>query len=229
LNSGFFLSFTVFLALNSADFCNKYLRSEPLPEGLISLSTYMKMWALVFLIVTFFLAFFKSERPTFREEDRASCKGNGQTVWSDSMKNPLSASTGTQSPTMFTEGDDSSDDDMRSNNQQEEQEEGRSFHGSKTESEDDDKDITISSVFWQIWKVVSLPNMQTLLIVLLIYKVGFIAADTVAALKLIEKGFKKEDLALFVLIEFPFQILFAVLSGKWASGRAPLSTVGSSC
>lgn len=37
--AGYFLGNVVFLALESADFCNKYLRFTPQPEGIVTLSS----------------------------------------------------------------------------------------------------------------------------------------------------------------------------------------------
>jgi hypothetical protein len=42
----------------------------------------------------------------------------------------------------------------------------------------------------------------------MVAKTGFQANDTVTDLKLIEKGLSREDLALFVLIDFPIQASF---------------------
>ncbi|KAI9226758.1 MAG: acetyl-coenzyme A transporter 1-domain-containing protein [Piptocephalis tieghemiana] len=63
LNTGYFVSFTIFLALNSAEFCNKYLRWDGTEgtEGLFSLGGYMTFWGYVYLVVTGILVFFKSE------------------------------------------------------------------------------------------------------------------------------------------------------------------------
>jgi len=36
--AGYFLGYVVFLALESADFCNKYLRSSPQDEGAVTLA-----------------------------------------------------------------------------------------------------------------------------------------------------------------------------------------------
>ena len=55
LNSGYFLSFTVFLALNSADFANKYFRSVPSDLPFVSLASYLKFWGLAFIAVTAYL------------------------------------------------------------------------------------------------------------------------------------------------------------------------------
>ncbi|KAJ2359445.1 hypothetical protein GGF43_000064 [Coemansia sp. RSA 2618] len=61
INCGFFLSFTVFLALNSAEFSNKYLFSEPRDEGFLQLGPYMAFWALAYVLVTLYLVAFKTE------------------------------------------------------------------------------------------------------------------------------------------------------------------------
>ncbi len=61
LNSGYFLSFTVFLAFNSVEFSNKYFRSTPLDYPLLSLSAYMRFWAVGFIVVTAWLLFFQKE------------------------------------------------------------------------------------------------------------------------------------------------------------------------
>jgi MFS transporter, PAT family, solute carrier family 33 (acetyl-CoA transportor), member 1 len=65
-------------------------------------------------------------------------------------------------------------------------------------------------------------DVQTLMIVLLVSKFGFQANEAVTNLKLLEKGFSKEDLALTVLIDFPFSIFFGYYAAKWSSGPYPL-------
>jgi MFS transporter, PAT family, solute carrier family 33 (acetyl-CoA transportor), member 1 len=61
LNTGYFLSFTVFLAFNSPEFANKYFRTVPLDYGLISLGGYLKFWGWMYLLVTVWLAKYKKE------------------------------------------------------------------------------------------------------------------------------------------------------------------------
>lgn len=63
LNTGYFLSFTVFLAFNSLEFSNAYFRSQefPLDYPLISLSGYLKFWGVGFVVVTSYLAVFQPE------------------------------------------------------------------------------------------------------------------------------------------------------------------------
>ncbi|KAI8082948.1 acetyl-coenzyme A transporter 1-domain-containing protein [Halteromyces radiatus] len=147
LNIGYFMSFTVFLALNSPDFSNKYLRSEPNDiVGVLPLGAYMKFWALMFFLVTGWLLFMKKEA----------------------------------------------------------------------------KDMGIRQVYTTIWKICKLPHMKNFVIVLMTSKIGFICHEAVTSLKLVEKGFSKEDMALSVLLDFPLQIFFGYYAAKWSNGSRPL-------
>lgn len=60
--AGYFLGYVVYMALESKDFCNKYLRNEPQETGLITLSGFMFFWSIVFVITTTFVMIFKSEK-----------------------------------------------------------------------------------------------------------------------------------------------------------------------
>lgn len=53
-------------------------------------------------------------------------------------------------------------------------------------------------------------------------KVGFAANEAATSLKMVDKGFKREDLAVAVLIDFPFQIAGGWLAAKWSRGDRPL-------
>jgi PAT family acetyl-CoA transporter-like MFS transporter 1 len=64
-------------------------------------------------------------------------------------------------------------------------------------------------------------DIQLLIVMHLFAKFGF-AADGVTSLKMIEKGFKREDLAAAVLIDFPFQIIGGWLTASWSRGSRPL-------
>ena len=68
-------------------------------------------------------------------------------------------------------------------------------------------------------------DVQSFLIVHLIAKLGTATSDAVTSLKLLEKGLSKEDLALAVLIDFPFQIIFGYLAASWSNGDRPLKPV----
>jgi hypothetical protein len=64
-------------------------------------------------------------------------------------------------------------------------------------------------------------DVQLLILVHLFAKIGFVAHEA-TSLKLVEKGLKREDLAIAVLIDFPFQILGGWLAAKWSRGDKPL-------
>ena len=62
--AGYFLSYVVFLALESADFCNTYLRpvDAPLPHGLVTFPQFLRFFGIVFLVVTTLVMVGKKER-----------------------------------------------------------------------------------------------------------------------------------------------------------------------
>lgn len=151
LNLGFFMSFTVFIALNGKEFCNKWIFSTPQEVGLIPLNAWVYYWGMFFIFFTLYLI-------------------------------------------MFREGDESS-----------------------LEAHFNPK-----AVYYHMYQVLKLKHMQVLAFLLLVTKIGSAAVESIGALKLIEKGFQKEDLAVFVLIEFPFQILFAIWGGRASKGNSPL-------
>ncbi|XP_062408260.1 acetyl-coenzyme A transporter 1 [Sardina pilchardus] len=59
--AGYFLGNVLFLALESADFCNKYLRYEPQEKGIVTLSDFLFFWGIVFLVSTTLVAILKKE------------------------------------------------------------------------------------------------------------------------------------------------------------------------
>lgn len=149
LTAGQFLSHTVFLALNSKHFANKWFRSQPLDVGLLTLGGYLTFWGWMYLAVTFGLAVLKKEEKT---KDRDS----------------------------------------------------------------------IMDVYKVMGGIMKLKNIQSIIIVHLIAKIGFQANDAVTNLKLLDKGFTQEDLALTVLIDFPFEISLGYYAGKWSEQYTPM-------
>ena len=53
-------------------------------------------------------------------------------------------------------------------------------------------------------------------------KIGWATHEAATSLKMVEKGLGKEDLAVAVLIDFPFQILGGYLAARWSRGEHPL-------
>ena len=144
LTAGQFLSYTVFLALNSPDFANRWFRAAPKDVGVLSLGGYLTFWGWAYLAVTVGLAALKREERT-RNRDG------------------------------------------------------------------------IASVYRSMLGILRIPNIQTIIMVHLIAKLGFQANDAVTNLKLLDKGFSTEDLALTVLIDFPFEISLGYYAGRWSA------------
>ncbi|KAJ7664334.1 acetyl-coenzyme A transporter 1-domain-containing protein [Mycena polygramma] len=145
LNTGYFTSYTVFLALNSEAIAQKW----GVPR--LTLAGYLKFWCIVSYSVSVWLLF-KKER-----------------------KEPVSETK-----------------------------------------------LSIKEVYKQIWTVCSMRHIQALAIMFIFGKIGFAANDAATSLKMVEKGLLREDLAVAVLINFPFQIIGGWLVGTWSRGEYPL-------
>lgn len=70
--AGYFIGFVVFLALESADFCNRYLRSTPQDQGLTTLSGFLYFWSFIYLITTSLVWALKTERRGSVETETAT-------------------------------------------------------------------------------------------------------------------------------------------------------------
>ena len=149
LTAGHFLSYTVFLAFNSPDFANRWFRSSPRPEGVMTLGGYLTFAGWAYLVVTLGLALLKCEDKT---KDRDG----------------------------------------------------------------------ILEVYESMFGILKLKNIQSIIIIHLIAKIGFQANDAVTNLKLIDKGFSQEDMALTVLIDFPFEISLGYYAGRWSTSNPPI-------
>ena len=149
LTAGHFLSYTVFLAFNSPDFANRWFRSSPRPEGVMTLGGYLTFAGWAYLLVTLGLTFLKREEKT---KDRDG----------------------------------------------------------------------ILEVYKSMVGILKLKNIQSIIIIHLIAKIGFQANDAVTNLKLIDKGFSQEDMALTVLIDFPFEISLGYYAGRWSTSNPPI-------
>ena len=80
----------------------------------------------------------------------------------------------------------------------------------------------IAEVYRSMLGVLKLRNIQSIIVVHLIAKIGFQANDAVTNLKLIDKGFSQEDMALTVLIDFPFEIALGYYAGRWSTAYPAL-------
>ena len=178
LNIGYFLSFTIFLSLNSADFTNKYLRSNDLPYGLISLGGYLKFTGIIYLIVTGYVMFCVTEHPGRSHYIKGKLYDRGSSLPSSTKE-----------------------------------------MNSPQYNDDDEEESTksIKFIYGRFFEVLKLPAVQTLVCIHLVSKIAFQCNEAATNLKLLEKGFKREDLAVSVLIDVPFEIIFGYYVAKWSS------------
>ncbi|KAL8876765.1 MAG: hypothetical protein Q9192_008803, partial [Flavoplaca navasiana] len=86
----------------------------------------------------------------------------------------------------------------------------------KREEKTKEKD-SVMEVYRSMIGILKLKNVQSIIIVHLIAKIGFQANDAVTNLKLLDKGFSHEDLALTVLLDFPFEISLGYYAGRWST------------
>lgn len=99
INCGYFSSFTVFLALSSPDFANRYLRSIPVDRGLFSLGLYLTFWGYAYLVVTALLYYVPEDPPHLKQINQAKLMNekakldtvyNHKSSWSGVLKVYLS-------------------------------------------------------------------------------------------------------------------------------------------
>ncbi|EFA74529.1 putative acetyl-CoA transporter [Heterostelium album PN500] len=98
-------------------------------------------------------------------------------------------------------------------------------HDAIEDRSDDVEDISSKmapiQIYKSLWKIITLPHIQTLSILFLTCKIVFQSNDALS-LRLLEKGMKKEDLASFSIIQFPCTLLFSLISSKMIKDK-PLS------
>jgi MFS transporter, PAT family, solute carrier family 33 (acetyl-CoA transportor), member 1 len=66
--AGGFIGYVIFLVLESKDFANKYIFTEPQDVGLVTLSGFLQFWGIVFFVTTILIAIFKKESSEVDEE-----------------------------------------------------------------------------------------------------------------------------------------------------------------
>lgn len=80
---------------------------------------------------------------------------------------------------------------------------------------------TLRFAYLQLWGVTRLPAVWKLTAFLLTSRLGILAAEGAASLKLIDKGVSKEALATLVLLQFPVELVTALAAGRWAARASP--------
>ncbi|KAG0154013.1 hypothetical protein PDIDSM_1392 [Penicillium digitatum] len=85
---------------------------------------------------------------------------------------------------------------------------------------------SIMDVYKSMWSVLKLKNIQTIILIHLVAKIGFQANDGVTSLKLLDKGFGQDNMALVVLIDFPFEIMLGYYAGQWSTNYGAMRLWG---
>ena len=80
----------------------------------------------------------------------------------------------------------------------------------------------ILEVYRSMWSILKLRPILSIIVVHLIAKLGFITNESVTNLKLLDKGFGQANMALVVLIDFPFELGLGYYAGKWSTEFGPL-------
>ena len=92
----------------------------------------------------------------------------------------------------------------------------------RPEPEGVEADLGVGDTYRAMWSVLQKPAVRSLCVVLLTSKVGFAAADALSALKLQERGLKKEGLALMGVLVTPVALLVPAVVAKYTHGDRPL-------
>jgi hypothetical protein len=66
---------------------------------------------------------------------------------------------------------------------------------------------------------VCLPAIWALSLLLVTYRLGVLPAESAASLKLLDKGVAKEALAALVLVQFPVELVSAVIAGRYETRK----------
>jgi hypothetical protein len=196
MNVGYFTSFTVFLALENASFCDSHLRplfGWPLDptRGVVTLSGYVRFWGWFFALATAAIALFKKEgeenaSPPALPDPTTPRGGRGRAA---TTPKKAGAKRGASS-------------------------------NKKSKSKGDWR-APVRGAYASLLGVVRLPAIWLLTSVLVTYRLGVLPAEGAGALKLLDKGASKEALAALVLVQFPVELLSALLAGRWAARASP--------
>lgn len=195
--AGFFIGNVIFLALESTDFSNKYLRSanNQKPTGIVPFDEFLYYCGIVFLVVTILVALIKGE------------KNSSQIIRTGTEESDLDAEVSIRLTRRKN-----SDANIPS-----------SANSDNGNGEDQiEKELTIKETYTLLYKIMKLPSFKLFAVVLLTCKMGFSAPDAVSGLKLVEAGVHKENLALLAVPMVPLQIILPWVISRMTCGPRPL-------
>ena len=193
-NIGYFLSYVGFLALNDVDSSENLWRplfglpSKP-GVGLVSLGGFVRFMGGFMLVITVLVGLFK------KEIDMSIPGGDCLTIGNCGNKPSNNEDMETLLPKKRQQDEDDDDDD-----------------------EDDEMDayeIGIAETYHRLWAVVKLPAVQSLILILLTYRLPCALSDNVKFLKAVEFGLSKQTTAMLSpTIVLPLGILVPIIATK---------------
>ena len=196
-NIGYFLSYVGFLALNDVESSENIWRpllglaSNP-GVGLVSLGGFVKCMGAFMLIITVLIGLFKNE------VDRSIMKGGANNNNDDDDDKKKMKNTEMKKLLVPSKTDDDADDD----------------------NEIDAYEIGITETYRRLWSVVKLPAVQSLILILLTYRLPCALSDNVKFLKAVEFGLSKQTTALLSpTIVLPLGILVPIVATKIFTGQ----------
>lgn len=196
-NIGYFLSYVGFLALNDVDSSENLWRpllrlpSRP-GTGLVSLGGFVKFMGSFMLVITVLVGLFK------KEIDMSIEGGDCLTIGCGGGGDKSNTDMETLIPKKDVEEDDDDDDDH----------------------EIDAYEIGIAETYHRLWSVVKLPAVQSLILILLTYRLPCALSDNVKFLKAVEFGLSKQTTALLSpTIILPLGILVPIIGTKIWQGH----------
>ena len=206
-NIGYFLSYVGFLALNDVESSENVWRpllglaSNP-GVGLVSLGGFVKCMGAFMLIITVLIGLFKNE------VDRSIMKGGAN-------NNNDNDDDDKKKKKKMKNGDNVGNTEMK-----------KLLVPSKTDDDDDADneidayEIGIAETYRRLWSVVKLPAVQSLILILLTYRLPCALSDNVKFLKAVEFGLSKQTTALLSpTIVLPLGILVPIVATKIFTGQ----------
>lgn len=202
LGVGYFATFTIFLALSDAPFCDAYLR--PVLGGAGALATLpgmMRSIGLLYIVITVLLFLLKAEdgTPAAAAKAKAAKSTDSADLQAHMDKELLlPVNGGGAAEGMCSGGGVASSASLR---------------GTRA---------AIGETYVKLFRVTKLPAIRQLIAVLLVAKVGFAAFDNVSALKLLDAGFSKQTMALMAVFQAPVSLVSSVVAGRLAAQHGPV-------
>eukprot|EP00042_Codosiga_hollandica_P042491 m.390360 g.390360 ORF g.390360 m.390360 type:complete len:490 (+) comp56342_c0_seq5:201-1670(+) len=83
------------------------------------------------------------------------------------------------------------------------------------------KDLSIKMAYRQLGSLFTLPGIKHYLVVGMLFKIGFVANESISMLELVDRGFRREQLAFTAVIDFPSQVLIGLVTLNFSKNLKP--------